>query len=180
MFTYLLNQRWWQWFEINNILSEVQFAYKPGYRTTDAFFVLRLVLDMNRNFIYLPFIDFNNAFDNVNRILLYGKLISHGISNKDMIIIESMYSKINNKVRTSKGLSETFLQQCGVTQGDSLSPLPLAKFDETYGFGKVWIYQGDDNQNLFLGALEKRCQDIYTQQCLSEIHDRNRCTKKLS
>ena len=33
-----------------------------------------------------------------------------------------MYSKLNSKVRTSKGLSETFLQQCGVMQGDSLSP----------------------------------------------------------
>ena len=28
--------------------------------------------------------------------------------------------------------------------------------------GKFWIDQGVDNQNLFLGAFENRCQDICT------------------
>ena len=40
MFIYLLNQRLGHWCENNNILSEAQFAYKPGYGTTDAIFVL--------------------------------------------------------------------------------------------------------------------------------------------
>ena len=39
MFTYLLNQRLGEWFENSNILSEAQFANKPGYGTTDAIFV---------------------------------------------------------------------------------------------------------------------------------------------
>ena len=43
------------------------------------------------------------------------------------------------------------------------------------GFGKVWIDQGVTNQNRFLKALEERCHDIYAQQCLSEIHESNRC-----
>ena len=126
MFTYLLNQRLGQWCENNNILSEAQFAYKAGYGTTDAIFVLRMLLDMNRSGIHLAFIDFSKAFDNVNRNVLYAKLISHGISSKFLKIIESMYSKINSKVRTSNGVSGTFSQQRGVMQGESLSPTLFA------------------------------------------------------
>ena len=50
------------------------------------------------------------------------------------------------------------------------------------GFGKVRIDQGVTNQNRFLESFEERCHDIYAQQCLSEIHDSNRCTmyKKLN
>ena len=69
---------------------------------------------------------FSKAFDNVNRNELYAKLISHGISSKFLKIIESMHSKINSKVRTSNGVSGTFSQQCGVMQGESLSPSLLA------------------------------------------------------
>ena len=58
MFTYLLNQRLRQCRENNNILSKAQFAYKAGYGTTDAIFVLRMLLDMNRSGIHLAFIDF--------------------------------------------------------------------------------------------------------------------------
>ena len=43
------------------------------------------------------------------------------------------------------------------------------------GFGKVWIDLGVDNQRQILKAFEKRCQDIYSQQCLSEICDSSRC-----
>ena len=122
MFTYLLNQRLGHWCENNNILSEAQFAYKPGYGTTDAIFVLKMLLDIHSSGMHLAFIDFSKAFDNVNRNLLYEKLISHGISSKFLKIIESMYSKINSKVRTSNGSSGTFSQKCGVMQGESLSP----------------------------------------------------------
>ena len=122
MFTYLLNQRLGHWCENNNILSEAQFAYKPGYGTTDAIFVLKMLLDMHSSGMHLASIDFSKAFDNVNRNLLYEKLISHSISGKYLKIIESMYSKINSKVRTSNGSSGTFSQKCGVMQGESLSP----------------------------------------------------------
>ena len=43
------------------------------------------------------------------------------------------------------------------------------------GFVKVGIDQGVDNQKQFLKAFEKRCQDIYSQPCLSEIYDSSRC-----
>ena len=90
MFTYLLNQRLGHWCENNNILSEAQFVYKPGYGTTDAIFVLKMLLDIHSSGMHLAFIDFSKASDNVNRNLLYEKLISHGISSKFLKMLESM------------------------------------------------------------------------------------------
>ena len=43
------------------------------------------------------------------------------------------------------------------------------------GIDHVWINRGVDNQKQFLNAFESRCQDIYSQQCLSEIRDSSRC-----
>ena len=126
MFTYLLNYRLGQWCKNNNLLSEAEFAYKPGYGITDSIFVLRMLLDMHNNGMHLAFIDFIKAFDNVNRNLSYEKLTSHDISSKFLKIIENMYSKINSKVRTSNGSSGTFSQNCGVMQGESLSPSPFS------------------------------------------------------
>ena len=122
MFTHLLNQRLGQWCELNSILSEAQFAYKARNGRTDAIFVLRMLLDVKRNGIRFAFIEFSKAFDNVNRNLLYEKLINHGINSKFLGIIESMYSKINSKVTTS----EMFSQKCGVMQRESLSPTLFA------------------------------------------------------
>ena len=44
LFTYMLNQRINDWSEESGILSQAQFAYKKGYSTTDAIFVLNTTL----------------------------------------------------------------------------------------------------------------------------------------
>ena len=123
MFTYLLNQRLSQWCENNNILSEAQFDHKPWQIWNNrCHFCSRNVARYAQPRHALAFIDFSKTFDNVNKNLLYEKLISHETSSKFLKIIESMYSKINSKVRTSNGSSGTFPQKCGVMQGESLSP----------------------------------------------------------
>ena len=56
----LLNQRLDHWCENNNILSETQFAYKPGYGTTGPLFVLRMLIDMHSSGVpfFLDWYDF--------------------------------------------------------------------------------------------------------------------------
>ena len=44
LLTYMLNQRINVWSEESGILSQAQFAYKKGYSTTDAIFVLNTKL----------------------------------------------------------------------------------------------------------------------------------------
>ena len=128
MFTYLLNRRLCNWCEEQSILSEAQFAYKTGYSTIDAVFVLKLLIThANKSSgVFCAFIDFSKAFDNVDRNILYKILVRYGISSKMLHIIINMYSKIQSKVKTSDGMSEVFPQCNGLMQGECLSPTLFA------------------------------------------------------
>ncbi len=124
LFTYTLNQRMLQWSEENNVSTQSQFAYKPGYSTLDATFVLHSIIaqTMIKSDIFCAFIDFSKAFDKVERSILYDKLVLCGLSHNMLRMIINMYSKIRSKVKTSAGISDTFLLQNGLMQGECLSP----------------------------------------------------------
>ena len=122
IFTYLLNRRLGHWCDDNKILSEGQFAYKPGYGTVDAVFVLKCMFDSHRSGAHYAFIDYSKAFDLIDRGLLYNKLLNFGISSKFLKIIMNMYSKTSSKVRTASRMSDPFNLECGVMQGECLSP----------------------------------------------------------
>ena len=86
IFTSILDNRLCEWQERSAVASECQFAYKTGYSTTDAIFVLHGILSCTINKpssdVYLAFIDLRKAFDTVNRDILYSKLMDIGISSK--------------------------------------------------------------------------------------------------
>ena len=94
LMTYLLNERLLQWLDYHKLSSQHQFAYKPGYSTIDAVYVLQSVIAQNKLVTFCAFIDFSKAFDKVVRSILYNKLKKCGISSMMLQIIEDMYSKI--------------------------------------------------------------------------------------
>ena len=62
--------------------SQAQFAYKTGYSTTDAVFVLHTVLSsslVSSNGACFGFIDFTKAFHNINRETLFQRLMQFNI-----------------------------------------------------------------------------------------------------
>ena len=120
LFTFMLNKRINEWAEQSDLLSQAQFAYKTGYSTTDAVFVLNAVLSSSCG--CCGFIDFSKAFDNVNRETLFKTLKQFQISSKLLNLIQNMYSKLKCQVRTSTGESDIFPQSNGVMQGECLSP----------------------------------------------------------
>ena len=124
LFTYILNERLLKWLDFHQLSSQSQFAYKPGYNTTDAVYVLHSILDqsMTKSDVHCAFIDFTKAFDNVNRSKLYTRLMALGIDNKMLKIIMNMYSKLKSKVKTSDGYTKTFPMNKGLLQGECLSP----------------------------------------------------------
>ena len=74
LFTFMLNRRINEWAKEFNILTLAQFAYKPGYSTTNAIFVLHAVLPSSLesfNGACCGFIDFTKAFDKSNRDILF-------------------------------------------------------------------------------------------------------------
>ena len=70
-----------------------------------------------RKSTYVSFIDFEKAFDWINRDLLLYKLIMNGIDGKFYFAIKSLYCQTSNNI-----LSSSFTTISGVRQGDNLSP----------------------------------------------------------
>ena len=120
LFTFMLNKRINEWAEQSDLFSQAQFAYKTGYSTTDAVFVLNAVLSSSGG--CCGFIDYSKAFDNVNSETLFKTLKQFQISSKLLNLIQNMYSKLKCQVRTSSGESDMFPQSNGVMQGECLSP----------------------------------------------------------
>ena len=67
--------------------------------------------------------DFSTAFDSVSRQILFTKLIEYGISSKMLSIITALYSNITSCVKLKSYITDEFLCEKGLRQGDSLSPI---------------------------------------------------------
>jgi len=125
LFSSILNSRLVKYAEHNNLFQPHQAGFRQNFRTTDNLFVLSTLvskyLNKNRQ-LYACFIDFSKAFDSVWRNGLLFKLSKLGIGGKFLKVIEGMYSKTINCVKSKNGLTETFVTNCGVRQGCNLSP----------------------------------------------------------
>ena len=124
LFTYILNERLLQFLSFHSLSSECQFAYKPGYSTIDAVYVLQSIIALNmvKSDTHCAFIDFSKAFDKIDRLILYNKMMKCGISSMMLQMIVNMYSKIRSKIKTSEGFTDAFPLDIGLLQGECLSP----------------------------------------------------------
>jgi hypothetical protein len=82
------------------------------------------------------FIDFKKAYDSVRREVLYNILIEFGIPTILVRLIKMCLNETYSKVRIGKHLSDSFLIQNGLKQGDALSSL-LFNFALEYAFREV-------------------------------------------
>lgn len=126
VFTKLINSRIVTFLEDNNILSEVQAGFRKDHRTTDNIFILKSLIDKyvknGKKKLYLGFIDFQKAFDNVWHPGLLYKLQLNGIVGNIYNIIKNLYAGVTLQVKHDNQLSSTFTSNNGVRQGDNLSP----------------------------------------------------------
>ena len=93
---------------------------------TEAIFWLSTIINLflfNKKRLYCCFLDFKKTFDTVNRAKLWRKLNAVGISSKLICIIRSMYKKIKTCVQSEGMLSEFFMSNVGLLQGEVLSPM---------------------------------------------------------
>ena len=112
----------------DNILGKEQAGFREGYSTTDHVFVLTHSIELYQSIhkrIYCAFIDYSKAFD---RTLLWQKLLSLNIDGNFFNVIINMYDMAKSCVRQNNLMSEYFLCNIGVRQGDNLSPLLFALF----------------------------------------------------
>ena len=128
LLTYVLNQRFTVWAEESNFLSNAQFAYRTGYGTRNAIFVLNSIIShaLLSSYIHIAFIDFTKAFGGISRDALFKLLMKYDISSRMLKVINNMYSKMSSKVKTNESQSESYPQAKGLMQGECLSPTLLA------------------------------------------------------
>ena len=130
LFAMILEQRSATWAETHNVKAKGQAGFRKDYRTTDNIFVLRSLIDRQREArqkgkagkLYCCFVDIRKAFDTVPRHLLWQVLKDLGIYGCILDIMKSMYAQDSAAVRSMQGISAVFRCLLGVKQGCPLSP----------------------------------------------------------
>ena len=125
IYSSILNSRLQRYLETNNILAEEQNGFRAGRSCIDHIFVMCTVL-RNRKALgkdtFLCFIDYQKAFDSVDRNLLLYKLHKIGITGNMYKAISSLYSNPRSRIILQDYSTDYFDCPIGVKQGDCLSP----------------------------------------------------------
>ena len=128
LFTKIMNRRLTKWAEECNILDETQFGFRKSRSTVDCIFIIQglvqLLIAQGKR-LYCCFIDYEKAFDYLDRTAMWTKLIKEGSSSKSIRLLKNMYSKIRLGVR---GDGRTFDSHLGLLQGESTSPILFSLF----------------------------------------------------
>ena len=123
LFTRIINDRLSVWAEKNGIISEAQLGFRKGRGTVDCLFILHGLIELmiaKGKKLYCCFVDYEKAFDYIDRAALWSKLLKEKLSSKIIRILKNMYSKIE---LTVKGDNRFFESSCGLLQGESTSPI---------------------------------------------------------
>ena len=73
--------------------------------------------------LYVAFIDFRKAFDFILHCKLWPILNKTGIKGKMLQTIQSMYRNVKARIRNGNNVTEAFICQKGLKQGEITSPL---------------------------------------------------------
>ena len=106
-------------------LREEQAGFRSNRSCIDHINTLRIIVEQSQEFIsnlYLLFIDFEKAFDSINRNSMWRVLQKYGIPRKIINIIKETYNKYRCRVIHDGKVTEPFSINSGVRQGCILSP----------------------------------------------------------
>ena len=131
LYSTIINLRLQEWVTEHNITGEFQAGFKRDYSTIDHMFTLMAFIQkqfsLNRK-LYVAFIDFEKAFDTVNRSILWPILLKTGIKGKLFRSIKSMYHNVKARIRCGGKLTDYINCTSGVKQGDVCSPVLFSLF----------------------------------------------------
>ena len=118
--------------EARNLLPEEQCEFCPHRLTTDIIFAVRRLQELGRKArvpLFLCFIDLQNAYDSVDRTLLWQVLTRFGVSPQVIEVIRQFHDGMRSCVRNDDGrCSEWFEVAQGLRQRCVLSPLLFNAF----------------------------------------------------
>lgn len=190
LFTSVLNSRITKFFDYNETILENQAGFRKGYSTTDHIFVLNSLLEImksRKQKLFCAFIDFSQAFDSIWRAGLWHKLLFNSVDGKFFRIVVNMYENIKSCVKINNEASALFASECGVRQGENMSPMLFALYLndlETFllssGVETLDLEIRNEELHLYLKLLLLLYADDTViisnnaenfQKCLNEFHD---------
>ena len=101
-------------------MDREQAGFRPGSSRVDHINTLRLIIEQSaeyRSDLHLVFVDFEKAFDSVDREVLRMALRRRGMPNKIVSVIKSTYNGAKCRVLHNSTLSTPFVVGSGVRQG---------------------------------------------------------------
>jgi hypothetical protein len=131
IFSLALRNRLNKWCENQEVFSDMQFGFRNHRSTADCVFILHSIIKKvlaNRSSLYCCFVDYEKAFDTVNRQALWSKLFEIGVSSKMLKILTAIYKNVSACIKSFSGLSEFFEVSLGLKQGEPLSPILFLLF----------------------------------------------------
>lgn len=173
IFSHLLLGRLDRWAEAGGWRADTQFGFRADVGTSEATFMLRHVLDKakaEKKPMCAAFVDFKQAYDSVDRELLWRCLTRMGVHGSCMTIIQNMYANGNLHIKTEEGIGSAFSAEMGVKQGDPLSPLLFGLYmDRVCDF----IRSSLPESHIRVGGVSIDCI-LYADDLVLLAHDRDR------
>ena len=130
-YTNILNNRLKSHYETNNLFANEQNGFRPKRSCCDHIFSITSII---RNRVYFKestfacFIDFQKAFDFVDRDLLFYRLLLDNVNGKMYKAIRCIYNHTISAIRINGKLTKWFNIDYGVRQGDGLSTTLFSAF----------------------------------------------------
>ena len=110
---------------VDKKLRDMQAGFRTERSCADQIATLRIIIEQSLEFnspLYMNFIDFEKAFDSLDREVLWKLMEHYGIPIKFIRLVQNMYQGMKCKVVHEGYLSDPFEITTGVRQGCLLSP----------------------------------------------------------
>ncbi|XP_033226475.1 uncharacterized protein LOC117178983 [Belonocnema kinseyi] len=117
LLTTIMHRRLRAWLEKKGLIRESQAGFREGRSTRDHVFVLNSTINnklkREGGKLYGIFVDFQKAFDTVDRNILIGKLKKIRIRGRMLRMLEEICGKTVNEVITGQGITEFLYNKSG-------------------------------------------------------------------
>jgi hypothetical protein len=107
-------------------IRKEQAGFRPNRSCADQINTLRIIIEQSLYFqspLHLLFVDYQKAFDSVDRIWIWKALKERGLPNTFIKLIQEVYNQFSCRVLHNGHLTTPFETKSGVRQGCLLSPL---------------------------------------------------------